>query len=160
MNSLIQVLIIQKRYDDAVTICQDRIGQNPKDAFAHNLLGMIYAGQKLYSEAEKSFEKAIEIQPLWPAPYNNIAKLYLARGKTQAAIDKFHASIQSNPRNLPAYLAPNDVPRRPKRENDHGQKGENETGPEAHGRVRTTVARRPGTRNDPNLSQRDRCLPW
>ncbi len=49
--------------------------------------------------------KATELQPLWPAPYNNLARVYLAQGKTDEAVAKFEDALAANPKNAGAYLA-------------------------------------------------------
>jgi tetratricopeptide (TPR) repeat protein len=60
---------------------------------------------KDYQKAESTLLKAIEMQPLWPAPHNNLAGVYLAQGKKNEAIEKYEATLKNNPRNAGAYLS-------------------------------------------------------
>jgi tetratricopeptide (TPR) repeat protein len=95
----------QGQADKAVAVCRARIAKNPKDAFAHNLLGMVQGNLKNYPEAEAALSKAIELQPTWAPPHANLANLYLAQGKKQEAIAKFEAALDANPRNAAAYMS-------------------------------------------------------
>jgi len=42
---------------------------------------------------------------MWPAPHNNLAKLYLVQGKKKEAIDKYETAIKNNPNIPTAYLS-------------------------------------------------------
>jgi tetratricopeptide (TPR) repeat protein len=95
----------QGQTDKAVALCRERIQQNPKDAFAYNLLGMVYGNMKNYREAETALAKAIEIKPTWAPPHTNLANLYLVQGKKQEAIKKFEAALDANPKNAAAYMS-------------------------------------------------------
>ena len=88
----------------AVDVCRERLTQNPKDAMALNLLGMVYSTQKQYTAAEKALDQAIELQPLWPVPYTNLARLYLAQDRTDEAIGRFEAALAADPQNSAAYM--------------------------------------------------------
>ena len=61
--------------------------------------------QRNFPKAEESFRKAIELQPLWPAPHNNLAGLFLVQGKKDEAIKGLESAIKANPDNLGAYLS-------------------------------------------------------
>jgi tetratricopeptide (TPR) repeat protein len=60
---------------------------------------------KSYPEAEAALKKAIEMQPLWPAPHTNLANMYLVQGRKKEAIDKFNGAVAANPRDGSAYLS-------------------------------------------------------
>jgi tetratricopeptide (TPR) repeat protein len=94
-----------KKPAKALALAEERIAKNPKDAFAYNLLGEIELSQRNFPKAEEAFRKAIEIQPLWPAPHNNLAGLMLVQGKKDEAISGLEAAVKANPDNLAAYLS-------------------------------------------------------
>jgi tetratricopeptide (TPR) repeat protein len=73
--------------------------------FALNLLGWVYTDMKNYHEAEGALKKAIEMQPLWPAPHTNLANLYLLQGRKAEAAANFEAAINANPRDPAGYLS-------------------------------------------------------
>jgi Flp pilus assembly protein TadD len=102
LTELIQTYLRQNKHTAAVVVCKKRLDDNPRDVFATNLLGLIFTEAKNYPEAEDALKKAIEMQPLWPVPHNNLAKLYLVQGRKNEAMDKFNAAIAaSETRGLP-----------------------------------------------------------
>jgi len=105
LSELIQGYIQQKRHDAAIAVCRKRIAENPQDVFALNLLGWVYTDMKNFQEAEGSLQKAIEMQPLWPAPHTNLANLYLLQGRKAEAAANFEAAINANPRDPAGYLS-------------------------------------------------------
>ena len=68
-------------------------------------MGQIHTSKKDYEKAFRAFEKAIEIQPTWPAPHKNLARLYLLQGIENKAIAKLEAALVSNPKNPAHYLS-------------------------------------------------------
>lgn len=105
LTELVQTHIQQKKHGAAVGVCTKRIEDNPRDVFAFNLLGWVYTDMKNYQEAEVALKKAVEMQPLWPAPHTNLANLYLIQGRKKEAIEKLQAGINANPKDSSAYLA-------------------------------------------------------
>jgi tetratricopeptide (TPR) repeat protein len=103
--TLAQAYVRTKKPAKAIALAEERIAKNPKDAFAFNLLGEIQLSQRNFEKARESFLKSIEIQPLWPAPHNNLAVLFLMQGKKDEAISGLETAIKANPDNLAAYLS-------------------------------------------------------
>jgi tetratricopeptide (TPR) repeat protein len=95
----------QKKFDRAIELCKERLEKNEKEVFTLNVLGAIYMAKKDYQSAEETLERAIVMKPLWPAPYNNLARLYLVQGRTGEAIERFETALNTNPENAGAYLA-------------------------------------------------------
>jgi tetratricopeptide (TPR) repeat protein len=105
LTALIQEYVHQKKHNEAVALCKERIQKTPGDVFSYNLLGWTYSEMQDYKMAESTLLKAIEMYPLWPAPHNNLAGVYLAQGKKNEAIEKYEATLKKNPRNAGAYLS-------------------------------------------------------
>jgi tetratricopeptide (TPR) repeat protein len=105
LTNLVRLYVQHGRAEKAVAVCRERIDQNPKDAYAYNLLGMVQSNQKNYPAAEAALAKAIELQPTWAPPHTNLANLYLAQGKKQEAVSKFEANLDANPEDAAAYLS-------------------------------------------------------
>jgi tetratricopeptide (TPR) repeat protein len=59
LNSLIQL----QRYDDAATLLQNNVKNNPNDVQGHYLLGVLNTELKRGAEAKKNFEDALKIDP-------------------------------------------------------------------------------------------------
>ncbi len=105
LTELIQGYVRQKRHDAAIAVCRKRITENPRDVFALNLIGWVHTDMKNFQEAEGALKKAIEMQPLWPAPHTNLANLYLLQGRKAQAVETFEAAIRANSRDPSGYLS-------------------------------------------------------
>ncbi|PIV27968.1 MAG: hypothetical protein COS36_03850, partial [Candidatus Altarchaeum sp. CG03_land_8_20_14_0_80_32_618] len=64
-----------KRYEEAEKEYREAIKINPKDADAHNNLGILLKNLKRYEEAEKEFREAIKINPNDADAHNNLGIL-------------------------------------------------------------------------------------
>ena len=95
----------QKKYGAAIALCDTRIKKNPRDAFAYNLKGLIYRAQNDLPRAGEAFQKAIDIQPLWATPHNNLARTLVDQGKTAQAVTNLEATIKANPAGIGPYLS-------------------------------------------------------
>ena len=73
------------------------LAKNPKDAQARFLKGLILADQNKTSEAIQVFTSLTEDYPELPEPYNNLAVLYAAQGKYDAAKNALEMAIRTHP---------------------------------------------------------------
>jgi tetratricopeptide (TPR) repeat protein len=73
------------------------LAKNPKDAQARFLKGLILADQNKSSEAVQVFTSLTEDYPELPEPYNNLAVLYAAQGKYDAAKNALEMAIRTHP---------------------------------------------------------------
>lgn len=71
---------------------------DPKQGLAWNYLGVIAGGQGRFEAAEKFHRKAIEVDPLTMANYNNLAQLYLHVGRLDEAETECQASMKLGPK--------------------------------------------------------------
>jgi len=94
-----------KNYQSALSLCEKKIRETPKDAVAYDLMGRVYAVQEDMRRAEASFQKAISLQPLLSAAHNDLARLYVIEGRTAEAIQKLEGTIKLNPENTGAHLS-------------------------------------------------------
>ena len=102
-DAQIRLLIDQNRFNDALSICSERLSQNSKDVFALNLRGIIHSQQSNRVAARQDFEKAIALNPHWPAPHANMARLFLSKGDVQNAILSFESALQLNAAEINVY---------------------------------------------------------
>jgi tetratricopeptide (TPR) repeat protein len=63
--------------------------RDPADPDVFFLRGKVYAAQGRYGEAIASLERSIELRPMEPAPYYQLARLYQKVGKTEMAKAQF-----------------------------------------------------------------------
>jgi len=68
-----------------------------------NQLGVSYAKNKKFDEAEKAFKKALSLNPAHPMAHYNLGTAYMQQGKTAAAVGEFKEAIRLNPGYVNAY---------------------------------------------------------
>ncbi len=81
----------------AATRVNQYLAKNPKDAQARFLKGLILADQNKPAEAIQVFTSLAEDYPELPEPYNNLAVLYAAQGKYDAAKNALEMAIRTHP---------------------------------------------------------------
>ncbi len=103
------IYLKQEQFDKALKLCDEQSQGLPKDsislAFIYDMKGRIYLVSKQISQAEKSFEKAIEINPEILSPYVALAGIYLREKDTERAISKYQEALAKRPSYLPAYMS-------------------------------------------------------
>ena len=75
-----------KQPEKSLERVEQAIAHNSKNFLAYNLKGEILILQKRLDEATVSFQKANEINPKWPVPYDNLAKMSLINKDVAKAI--------------------------------------------------------------------------
>lgn len=70
---------------------------SPSDPKTHNNLGDMHARQGNYPEAEKSFKRAISLNPSYAAAYHNLANTYKLMGKDADAIKYYEQAVKIDP---------------------------------------------------------------
>lgn len=66
---------------------------NPEDAVLYNDLGLVYQALKKYPQAKAAFQKAIELDQRYSAPYYNIGLLYKEQGQFDLAVFNFRRRV-------------------------------------------------------------------
>lgn len=89
-------LLSQGKSDEALKRVQKVIDVTPKHYLAQNLKGEIHLSQKQFEQARTSFSKAIEIQPKWPTPYRNLAKIDMFNKDITSAIGQLKSGYESS----------------------------------------------------------------
>lgn len=102
--ALVQLFLKQKQVDKAVDVCLQKQQDDPDNAFYYHMLGQIYAKEQNYELAEKEFNKATELAPMWMEPQKGIAALYAVQGKTTEAIGKLEEVVEKNPDKQGVYI--------------------------------------------------------
>lgn len=76
---------------------EQRIARLPDDANAHNTLGYIAWQEGDHARAERSFERAISLEPEFAAAHANLARLLVAAGRLDRATAKLREVRELNP---------------------------------------------------------------
>lgn len=102
-NQFTYALVFMERgyVDQALASCQLVLQQEPENAEAHYLLGMIFLNKKMIAEARASFERTVHTAPsqpsTWPDAWNNLGMLAAQEGHTEEAIASLKEAIRLNP---------------------------------------------------------------
>ncbi len=99
-----RILLARAKADEAVTLLQSVIKDEPRLAHAHHYMGVAYAQQGDWSQAKREFAEATKLAPAMVEPRNASAALHLARGDVDLAIEEAENSLRTNARNLKGAL--------------------------------------------------------
>jgi tetratricopeptide (TPR) repeat protein len=83
--------------NEALNRANQYLVKNPKDAQVRFLKGLILADQNKTADAIQAFTGLTEDYPELPEPYNNLAVLYAAQGKYDAARNALEMAIRTHP---------------------------------------------------------------
>ena len=86
-----------KDFVGAEEILHKVLADKPDSAIAENLLGVCQAQTGRYDQAQKSFEKAIELNPRFPEPRVNLGNLLLGLHEETAALRQFKTALAIDP---------------------------------------------------------------
>ncbi len=81
----------------ALDLAERTIAAQPRDARTRFLKGVILAEQQRRTDAEQVFVALTDDFPELPDPYNNLAVLYAADGRLQAALAALQAALRNDP---------------------------------------------------------------
>jgi len=87
--------MVLKQPDKALERIEQAITHNGQNFLAYNLKGEILIIQKRIDEAEAAFKKANEINPKWPVPYRNLAKLRIMDKSVPEAITLLEQGVNN-----------------------------------------------------------------
>jgi len=97
-----EALVSEGRVADAKTKIQEELHQNPANAEAYDLLGVISVSEKDYAGALEAFQHALELEPDSTRTRNNIGNVYVAQGKFDLAEQEFRTVLRTAPANRDA----------------------------------------------------------
>ncbi len=89
--------IAQDNLSDAEPLLAAVLSENPRDADALNLLGVVRARQQRSSEAERLFLRALATAPSHIGAHINLGELYLTTSRAQAALRYLLAAHKLSP---------------------------------------------------------------
>jgi len=91
--------------DSAISLYKESIALGPT-AEAHTFLGWTYSFQRRYGDAIKECKRAIEVDPDFGNPYNDIGAYLIELGRWEEAIPWFEKAIEApryDPRHFPHF---------------------------------------------------------
>jgi Tfp pilus assembly protein PilF len=104
-NNLGIAYLTEQRYDEAILIFKEVSGDllYATPHFPLTNIGYAYYRKKDYREAERYYQKALELEPSYPLALRGLGRTYLAMGKGDAAQAALTAAIDSDPTFAEAY---------------------------------------------------------
>ena len=91
------------RLDEAEKLCRDHLAGLPDDPNLVALLGALLLRKGGYDEAQAHLERAIELEPRFAKPREDLGALYLATQRPDDAVAAFEAAIGIDPRQPSAF---------------------------------------------------------
>jgi len=88
---------VQGDYAKALPHLEEATRLGPKNAEAHNLLGITYSHLERYSDAVDAFKEAIRIKPDFPEAHYNLGAAYCWPGRYSDAVDAYKQAIRIKP---------------------------------------------------------------
>jgi tetratricopeptide (TPR) repeat protein len=90
--------------DTAIKKYRQEIERDPRNAQAHNNLGIALRAKGELDAALQSFRRAIQLEPNFSQAHLNLGTVLQAKGEVLVAIQSFRRAIQLDPRNTAAHL--------------------------------------------------------
>lgn len=94
-----------KDWRDPITFYNQTLKYAPNSYRIINNLGMAYNEKGDYEQAEKTYQKAINLDPANSVAYHNLGNTYQKTGKINLAIENFKTAILLNPKFIFSYNA-------------------------------------------------------
>ena len=88
-NNLGNVLLAQRRFDEAGTAYEQCVALEPGNVEVFNNLGVLRRAQRRDAEAEQAYLRALDIDPENPDVHNNLGNLRLDQGRVPEAVAHF-----------------------------------------------------------------------
>jgi len=85
------------RYPEAEALYRDLIKREPTDASLHTSLAGVLGAQERYDEAEAELKAALDITPLNPEAFHNLAVIAQRKGNNDKAIELYRSALRANP---------------------------------------------------------------
>src|SRR5713226_2466442 len=97
-----KALVSEGRVADAKSKIQEELQQNPANAEAYDLLGVIFVSEKDYAGALDAFQHALKLEPNSARTRTNLGNVYVAQGKLDLAEQEFRIVLRAAPANRDA----------------------------------------------------------
>lgn len=91
------------RLDEAEKLCREHLAGLPGDVNLVAVLGAVLIRQGEYDTAQQCLERAIELEPQFAKPYEDLGALYLATGRPADAAAAFESAIGLDARVASAF---------------------------------------------------------
>lgn len=98
-----QILLAEKRYDEAITAYQELLVGQPNNARFSNMLGVAYQQIGELGKARSAYQRAARSDATFADPYNNIGTTWYQEKKYRKAVRAYLKALQVDPNLATAY---------------------------------------------------------
>jgi type IV pilus assembly protein PilF len=89
---------------EALASAQTAIDRDPKNADAHNFLGLIYMSQSDYPKAAERLKEAVKINPFFTDAHNNLGVAYRQLKQYDKALGEFQTALKDKTYKTPEKI--------------------------------------------------------
>ncbi len=100
---LAQILIEERRYDEAARACREGLQIHPDDLEGQNILGIIDRKQGRLDEAIQKYQAVLKADPRHPRVQYNLGIAYFKKGEYEPARKAYEKAIEVKPRSSEAH---------------------------------------------------------
>jgi tetratricopeptide (TPR) repeat protein len=97
LRNLVRLDQKEDRFAESVVRVDAALEAEPENAKLRTLSGLVALMDNRSDDAEKAFQKAIEIDPTDSAGYEQLARLYAKTGRLNEAVTTYEAAIEARP---------------------------------------------------------------
>ena len=94
----------RKNFAKSVSVLKEGIRGQKSDALLYNAMAASQFADKREADGVKSLQRAKEINPVFYAPYFNLAGYYRAKGDTEKSLNEYGGVLKRSPQNLLALV--------------------------------------------------------
>jgi tetratricopeptide (TPR) repeat protein len=98
-----QILIAEKRYDEAIKAYQELLVEQPGNARFANMLGVAYQQTGQLGKARSAYQRASRSDATFADPYNNIGTTWYQEKKYRKAVRAYLKALKVDPNLSSAY---------------------------------------------------------
>jgi tetratricopeptide (TPR) repeat protein len=98
-----QILLAEKRYDEAVRAYKKLVAEQPGNARFANMLGVAYQQNGELGQARGAYQRAAKADPTFAVPLNNLGTTWYQEKKYRKAVRAYLKALQIDPNMAPAY---------------------------------------------------------
>lgn len=103
LSEIVAIDVSEKKSDAALSRVQKQIELSPNPGL-YQLLGKVYVVRQQYEDAEKTFFKAIDLEPGDVSNYMGLIQVYNATKRYDLAISRIEELLKINPKNTAALM--------------------------------------------------------
>ncbi len=84
-------------YERQIQFYKQKLQENPRDATAHNMLGMCYQGLERVEDAIKEYKQSTNLNPGYAEAWNNLGSAYHVKKSFKQAVKHYRKAIELKP---------------------------------------------------------------